>query len=114
MDYEKLAILWVSGDREVALKMVLMYALRSNSEGWWKECKLISWGPSNKLLAEDPDVKLMIPQLMDAGVKIEACKRCAESYNIDEKLEAMGIEVKLMGEPFTKYLKDPSWRIITI
>lgn len=114
MEYEKLAILWVSGDREAALKMVLMYTLRSNSEKWWKECKLITWGPSNKLVAEDPDVKLMLTQIMDAGVKIEACKRCAEGYEVDETLEAMGIEVKLMGEPLTEYLKDPSWRVITI
>lgn len=114
MAYEKLVVLWVSGDRDAALKMVLMYTLKSNAEKWWKECKLITWGPSNKLLAEDPEVRLMITQIMDAGVKVEACRRCAESYGVEETLEAMGVEVKLMGEPLTEYLKDPSWRVITI
>lgn len=114
MNFEKLAILWVSGDREAALNMVLMYTLKSNSEKWWKECRLITWGPSNKLLAEDPEVKLMLKQIMDTGVKVEACKRCAEGYGIVENLEALGVTVRPMGEPFTEYLKDPSWRFITI
>jgi hypothetical protein len=51
---------------------------------------------------------------MDTGVKVEACKRCAEGYGIDDQLEAFGIDVKLMGEPLTEYLKDPSYRVITI
>lgn len=114
MKHDKLIILWVSGDRDAALNMVLMYTLKSNSEKWWKECKLISWGPSNKLIAEDPDVRLMLTQIMDTGVKVEACKRCAEGYGIEEALEAMGVEIKLMGEPLTEYLQDPSWRVITV
>ncbi len=114
MNYEKLIILWVTGDREAAMNMVLMYALKSNSNHWWKECKLIAWGPSNMLIAEDPEIRLMLTQIMDTGVKVEACKRCAEGYGIDEKLEDLGIEVKLMGEPFTEYLRDPSYRVITI
>ena len=114
MAYEKLIILWVTGDREAAMNMVLMYTLKSNSNQWWKECKLITWGPSNKLIAEDPEVCLMLTQIMDTGVKVEACKRCAEGYGIDDQLEAFGIDVKLMGEPLTEYLKDPSYRVITI
>ena len=114
MKCDKLAILWVSGDREAALNMVSMYTLKSNSETWWKECKLISWGPSNKLIADDPDVRLMLTQILDTGVQIEACKRCAEGYGIEDALETMGVEIKFMGEPFTQYLQDPSWRVITI
>lgn len=114
MKHEKLAILWVTGDPEAALQMVLMYTLRSNAEKWWKECKLITWGPSNKLLAEDPDVKLMLTQILDTGVQVEACKRCAESYGVEDTLISMGVDVKLMGEPLTEYLKDSTWRVITI
>lgn len=114
MKHDKLIILWVSGDRDAALKMVLMYTLKSNSEKWWKECKLISWGPSNRLIAEDPDVRLMLTQILDTGVQIEACKRCAEGYGIEDALETMGVEIKLMGEPLTEYLQDPSWRVITV
>ena len=34
---EKLVILWTSGDREVALKMVFMYTYNAKKYGWWDE-----------------------------------------------------------------------------
>ncbi|MFA5637612.1 MAG: DsrE family protein [Anaerovoracaceae bacterium] len=114
MECEKLIILWTSGDKDTALNMVLMYTLKANSNKWWKECRLITWGPSNKLVAEDSEVRIMLKQIMDTGVKVEACKRCAEGLGVEEKLTDFGIDVKMMGEPFTEYLKDPSYRIITI
>lgn len=41
----ELVVLWTSGDREVALKMVFMYTLNSKLKGWWKDVTLIVWGP---------------------------------------------------------------------
>ena len=38
---EELVVLWTSGDREVALKMVFMYATNSKKKGWWKEVTLV-------------------------------------------------------------------------
>jgi len=37
-------VLWTSGDKEVALKMVFMYTLNSRLKGWWDEIKLIIGG----------------------------------------------------------------------
>lgn len=33
---DELIILWTSGDKEVALNMVFMYALNSKLNKWWK------------------------------------------------------------------------------
>ena len=43
---DKLYVLWTSGDREVALKMALMYTLNAKSRGWWREVRLRQrlWG----------------------------------------------------------------------
>lgn len=114
MKLDKLTILWTSADRETAVNMVLMYTLKANVNKWWKECNLITWGPSNKLLCEDPEVALFIRQIIEQGVKVYACQRCAEAYGIVDQLKEMGIEVKLMGEPLTGYLQDDSYRVITI
>lgn len=114
MKIEKLTILWTSGDEETAKNMLLMYTLKSNLNNWWKECNLITWGPSNKLICNSPEIQLIIKQIQDAGVGIFACKRCAEEYGIVQQLEDLGIEVKLMGEPFTGYLQDDSYRILSI
>lgn len=43
---EHLIILWTSGDREVAMEMVFMYALNSKRNSWWDDITLIIWGRS--------------------------------------------------------------------
>lgn len=114
MKIDKLTILWTTEDEETALNMILMYTLKSNTNKWWKECNVITWGPSNKLVCKSRDVQLMIRQIQETGVKFYACKRCAEEYGLVEHLESLGIEVKLMGEPLTQYLQDDSYRVLSI
>jgi len=114
MKIEKLTILWTTDDEETALNMILMYTMKANTNKWWKECNLITWGPSNKLLCQSPEVQVLMKQIMDAGVNVFACRRCAERYGLVEQIEGMGIEVKLMGEPLTKYLQDDSYRVLSI
>lgn len=111
---DKLTILWISEDKETALNMLLMYSLKSNTNKWWKECNIISWGPSNRLVCNDKEVQAELAAVMDVGVKVYACERCVERYGIKKELESLGIEIKLMGEPLTQYLQDESYRVITI
>ena len=103
---KSLVVLWTSGDREVALKMVFMYTLNSKLRGWWEEVILIVWGPSAKLLSQDEELQEKIGQIKEAGVVLEACKACADLYGVSPDLEALGIEVKYMGTPLSDYLKE--------
>ena len=96
------------------MNMILMYTLKSNTNKWWEECNLITWGPSNKLVCQNIEIQNILKEIMDQGVKVYACKRCAERYGLVEQLEAMGIEVKLMGEPLTGYLQNSSYRVLSI
>ena len=109
---EKLFVLWSSGDREVATKMVFMYTLNAKLRDWWKHISLIVWGPSARLLSGDGELQEIIMKMKDAGVELMACKACSDSYGVSESLEALGIEVKYMGEPLTQLLKGND-KIIT-
>ena len=102
---EELYVIWTSSDREVALKMVFMYTNNSKLKGWWKDVCLIVWGPSTKLLAEDVELQEYIARMQTVGVDMVACKACTDSYGVSAALEAMGIEVKFMGQPLTALLK---------
>lgn len=102
---ERLAVIWTSGDREVALKMVFMYTYNSMRFGWWKDITLVVWGPSAKLLSEDEELQEYIAKIKDVGVTLKACKGCSDMYGVSEKLEELGITVKYMGE-ITTYLKE--------
>ena len=111
---DKLVVLWSSGDREVATKMAFMYTLNAKRRGWWKDVTLIVWGPSAKLLNEDSELQDRIEDMRSAGVVLLACKACSDSYGVSEGLEKLGVEVKYMGEPFTRILKDTYQTVITL
>jgi len=102
---EKLVVLWTSGDKEVAEKMVLMYTFNSKRFDWWKDVTLVVWGPSQKVLVENKDIQDLVKNIMDQGTAVKACKGCSDKYGISDKLEELGVEVKYMGE-ITDYMKE--------
>lgn len=110
---DKLLILWTSNNKETAINMVFMYAENSKIKGWWKEVILLIWGSSSKLVSENKDIQNYIESLQQEGIRIIACKQCAENYNIVEKLEKQNIEVFYTGEFLSNWLKSNK-KIITI
>lgn len=109
----KQAILWTSGDPEVAQRMVFMYLHNSQKSRWFDENLLIVWGPSSRLLAADKDLKAEVKQMMADGVRVQACITCAEMYGVVEELRALGIEVKSMGRPLADLIKS-DWHVLTL
>jgi hypothetical protein len=103
---EKLVVIWTSGDREVAFKMVFMYTLNCKRHGWWDDVTLIVWGPSAKILSEDKELQDEIKKIIDAGIKVRACKACSDQYGVSEKLEELGVTVLYVGEELTDYIKE--------
>lgn len=103
---EKLVVVWTTGDKEVAENMVFMYVLNAKKKGWFKDVTFIVWGPSSKLLCDDAELQGTVKEMIDEGVIVEACQRCAENYGVVEELKELGIDVKFMGEPLSNYLKE--------
>ncbi len=103
---DTLAVLWTSGDPEVAEKVCFMYTHNAKKLGWFESVILIVWGPSAKLLSENTGLQTQVKAMMADGVELKACKACADSYGVSEKLSSLGIEVIYMGMPLTQYLKN--------
>ena len=111
---DRIAIVWTSGDPDVAHRMTLMYAGAAHSRGWFEEVRLVVWGPSQRLVVADKDVRAAIERMIAAGVIVEACLACADSYGITDDLRAIeGMTVKYMGEPLTRFIRSPEWGVIT-
>ena len=110
---DKLVILWTSQDKEVAQKMVFMYAKNSKLRDWWGRVRLIIWGPSAQLIATDVDLQEELEELKLAGVELQACKACADQYGVSQRLADLGVEVIFMGLPLTNYLKG-DWAVLSI
>ncbi|MFC1485436.1 DsrE family protein [Candidatus Latescibacterota bacterium] len=112
IDQSRLLVVWTSGDREVALKMVFMYTYNAKLRGWWDEVQLLVWGPSSKLLSSDKELQEHIERMKETGIILTACKACADQYDVSDTLSGLGIDVKYMGEPLTDMLKE-GWTTIT-
>ena len=108
----KLAVLWTSGDIDVAERVCLMYTHAAKQNNWFDEVVLIVWGPSTKLLIENENLQEKIKAMAADGVKLQACIVCANSYRATDKLKAMGVEVIGMGMPLTNYMKT-GWHVLT-
>ncbi|MBU2551960.1 MAG: DsrE family protein [Proteobacteria bacterium] len=108
----KLCVIWSSGDPDVAEKLVFMYTRNAKLRGWWEQVRLVVWGPSAKLLSDDPNLREQIGAVSQAGVELQACKACSDMYGVSDDLAALGIEVKYMGQPLTEMLKS-DWVMLT-
>ena len=109
---DSLAVLWTSGDAEVAHKVCLMYTHAAKTQKWFDEVRLIVWGPSSRNLAGDKKLQEKVKKMIADGVKVQACIVCAKMYGVVEDLREMGIEVKGMGKPLTNYLIS-GWKVLT-
>lgn len=108
----RLAVIWSSGDPDVAHRVCFMYTDNAKKQKWFDEVALIVWGPSARLLAGDKDLQAKVKTMIANGVKLQACLACADSYGVTEQLRQMGIEVKYMGKPLTDLIKQ-GWHILT-
>ena len=108
----RLAVLWTSGDPDVAHKVAFMYTHNAKKAGWFDEVTLIVWGPSQRLLVGDKELQAEVKGMQADGVKVEACVACAMQYGVVDQLKALGINVRGMGVPLSDYLKT-GWKVLT-
>ena len=109
---DKLLVVWTSADRDVALNMVLMYAQNAQRNGWWQQVTLLIWGPSQQLLLQDAEIGDKLTEMRQDGVRLIACRGCADKYGIANDLTSRGIEVFGTGPTLTDWLKSDS-RVIS-
>jgi hypothetical protein len=108
----KLAVLWTSGDPDVAHRVCFMYTHNAKKQKWFDQVNLIVWGPSSRLLAGDKDIAAELQQMQKDGVIVQACQACADSYGVSDKIRELGFEVKYMGRPLTEMLKS-DYKVLT-
>lgn len=108
----RLAVIWTSGDADVAHRVCFMYCHNAKKQKWFDQVVLVVWGPSARLLAGDKDLQAKVKSMMQDGVQVQACVACADSYGVSDRLREMRIEVKGMGPPLTEMLKS-GWKVLT-
>lgn len=62
--------------------------------GWLKKIKFIIWGSSTLLVSQDKEIQEWIKKLDKEGVKLYACKWCADQYEVSGLLKELGVDVR--------------------
>jgi len=109
----KLLIVWSSGEKEVATKLILLYGSVMLERKYWDEATIMIWGPSAKLLANDSELQERVKTVQKTGVKFNACVVCADEYGISKELDSMGIDLIHTGEMLTEALQGDETKVIT-
>jgi len=109
----KLTILWTNADPLTAEMMVFMYANAALKYNWWDQVRLIVWGATAKLVAENEHIQAKLLEAKAMGVDVGFCIACANELGVADKIEALGFELKSMGPEVTKVLKDDG-KMLTI
>ena len=107
-----LHVLWTTGEKEVAMKVIFPYLVNAKANGWWDAINLIIWGPSAMLTANDSEIHFDLRDIMDSEITVEACQACTDAYGVTETLLKLGITIRYMGGPITEYLKSDD-KVIT-
>jgi hypothetical protein len=103
---DELLIVWTCTDMETVENMVFLYTLNSRLKEWWGSVTLLIWGASARLAAEDKSIQEQLALMNEAGVRIIACRKCAENMGVAKKLESLGVEVFFTGKFLTEWIKS--------
>lgn len=99
-------ILWTTGDKDTAEHMVILYVHNAKLKGWMDEVSVLVWGASQKLIAEDKEIQAKVKAMVDDGVKVTACLKCATDLEIEDSLKACNIDVYYTGELLSEWIKS--------
>jgi hypothetical protein len=74
---------------------------------------LLIWGPYGKLLLGEEALQNELLGMIKKGVKVTACKACADRLGISEGLTELAVKVFYTGEALTNATKSPEWAVLT-
>ncbi len=109
----RLNILWTNADPVTARLMVFMYAENALLRGWWESVRIIVWGATARLVAEDRGIQEKLLDIKSKGVQVDVCISCARELGVDTVLGDLGLNVEPMGIPLTELIKADE-KLITI
>ena len=100
----KLVII-VTQAEENAVWTGLFTAIKCTRNDYMDDIRLVLWGPSEKTIAETPELQEMIEEYLSLGKPVWACRTCSDRYGVTGAMEALGCTVDYMGSIVTGWLK---------
>ena len=106
-------ILWTTDNKETAINMICLYAHNAKKQGWIENVTILIWGASQTLVSQDKEIQEKIRAMIDDGVEVIACKKCAEEIGVVENLKSSGINIFYTGQLLSAWIMSKE-TVITI
>ncbi|MFW6041169.1 MAG: hypothetical protein ACOC85_04975 [Thermoplasmatota archaeon] len=100
----KILIIIASGDKDKAITG-MAYAKNAIKRGWLEEIKVVYFGPVERLMIEDEDVRESALELSELTNPL-ACKAITEEGGFTEDIEELGIKAEYVGSIISDHIKD--------
>ncbi|MGD8565349.1 MAG: hypothetical protein PVF96_03270 [Candidatus Bathyarchaeota archaeon] len=100
----KLLVVIATGDREKAVAG-LMYARNVLKYNWLDQVKVVFFGPSEKLAANDKEIQYFMKEIAKE-TDCFACKAISDKDRVSEKLEEAGVKVEYVGKVVSDAIKE--------
>ncbi|MFP4478645.1 MAG: DsrE family protein [Candidatus Izemoplasmatales bacterium] len=108
-----LLVLWKTDSMIDVEELLIPYVFASKKNEWWDQVSVIIWGGSQRLVSENKAIQDKVIQMLDLGIQVHACKKCADDLCVADHLSQVGIDVLYTGEMLTEYLKSDA-KVLTI
>lgn len=106
-------ILWTTDNKETSLNMVCLYAHNAKKLGWMKDVTILVWGASQTLIDTDKEMQEKVKAMIEDGVKVIACQKCAENLGVKDTLQSCNMDIFYTGEFLSDWITSGD-NIITV
>lgn len=110
----KLLIVWKSDSYHNIELFIKPFALNSKKKEWFHDVEVLIWGISSLRVKGFKSAQNIVKEMISTGIKVGACKYCADKTRATKKLESLGVNVFYAGEYLSEKMKDPEYEVITI
>ncbi|WP_024955436.1 hypothetical protein [Sulfurospirillum arcachonense] len=102
----ELLVVWTTNNKNTIMNMICLYTHNAKLKGWFDEVTLLVWGASQQVLSEDKEIRDKVQEMVNDGIKVVACKKCAENMYIESHLQSCGVDVFYTGELLSDWAKS--------
>ena len=100
----KLLIIIATGEKEKA-KTGMMYARNAIKHRWLEDVKVVFFGPSERLVAEDEDMAKRAQEIAKLSECV-ACKHISDTESLSGNLSKLGIKIEYVGPIISNLIED--------
>lgn len=110
----KLLVVWKSDNDIDINSFITPFAVNSKKNNWMDDVEVLIWGASTDYIKDNVNAQEKVRKMIETGIKVKACKYCADQCSASKTLESLGVEVVYTGVYLSEKLNDVTYRVLTI